>query len=54
MGTLAKEASNQNKTVSIYSSDQDLLQLVDEKNYCLFRLKKDCVKLNAIHLLLCF
>ncbi|WP_024563448.1 5'-3' exonuclease H3TH domain-containing protein [Candidatus Phytoplasma tritici] len=38
IGTLAKEASNQNKTVSIYSSDHDLLQLVDEKiTVCLLK-----------------
>ncbi|GLH60797.1 5'-3' exonuclease H3TH domain-containing protein [Paulownia witches'-broom phytoplasma] len=38
IGTLAKEASNQNKTVSIYSSDRDLLQLVDEKiTVCLLK-----------------
>ncbi|ABC65183.1 DNA polymerase I [Aster yellows witches'-broom phytoplasma AYWB] len=38
IGTLAKEASNQNNTVSIYSSDCDLLQLVDKKiTVCLLK-----------------
>jgi DNA polymerase-1 len=38
IGTLAKEAGYKNKTVSIYSSDKDLLQLVDEKiTVCLIK-----------------